>query len=394
VKNRRFGILVYLFSAVMCATGMMTGCRGFLPASGPSTKQVEAVATKQPVTGIQIVDISDEVARKLLASQKQSLFSETLGKSSRISYVVGAGDTVEVSVWEAPPATLFGATGIDVRGGPMTSRVTTFPEQMVSSAGSITIPFAGNIPAAGHTLSEIGTEIARQLQGKANQPQVLVRLTRNASTNVTVVGEVAKSTRMPLTPRGERLLDALAAAGGVKQPVGKMTMQVTRASKTYALPLQTIIRDPQQNILLHPGDVITALYQPLSFTILGATGKNEEVNFEAQGISLAQGLARAGGLQDSRSDARGVFIFRFESANTLDWPLQPLRTTPDGKVPVIFRADLSDPATFFAAQNFLVKDKDLLYVSNASAVELQKFLNLLLTVAYPGLTGLAVASGL
>ena len=327
---------------------------------------MEAAASKQPVTGIQIVDISDEVARKLLASQKQSLFSETLGTSSRIGYVVGAGDTVEVSVWEAPPATLFGATGVDVRSGPMTSRVTTFPEQMVSSAGSITIPFAGNIPAAGHTLSEIETEIARRLQGKANQPQVLVRLTRNASTNVTVVGEVAKSTRMPLTPRRERLLDALAAAGGVKQPVGKMTMQVTRDNKTYALPLQTIIRDPQQNIMLHPGDVITALYQPLSFTVLGATGKNEEVNFEAQGISLAQGLARAGGLQDNRSDARGVFIFRFESANALDWPLQPLRTTPDGKVPVIYRADLSDPATFFAAQNFLVKDKDLMYVANAT----------------------------
>jgi polysaccharide export outer membrane protein len=390
VQYRRFGSSLYLFSAVLCATSMLTGCAGFLPTSGPSTRKVEAAASKQAVTGIQIVDISDEVARKLLASQKQSLFSETLGTSAHIGYVVGAGDMVEASVWEAPPATLFGATGIDARSGPMTSRVTTFPEQMVSSAGTITIPFAGNIPAAGRTLSEIGTEIAGRLQGKANQPQVLVRLTRNDSANVTVVGEVAKSTRMPLTPTRERLLDALAAAGGVKQPVGKMTMQVTRANKTYALPLQTIIRDPQQNIMLRPGDVVTALYQPLSFTVLGATGKNEEVNFEAQGISLAQGLARAGGLQDSRSDARGVFIFRFESSNTLDWPLQPARTTPDGKVPVIYRADLKDPATFFAAQNFLVKDKDLIYVANATAVELQKFLNILMTVAYPALTVITV----
>lgn len=390
MKYRHFGSLLYLFTAVLCATCMLTGCAGFLPSSGPSARKVEAAGSKQSVTGIQIVDISDEVARKLLASQKQSLFSETLGTSARIGYVVGAGDTVEVSVWEAPPATLFGTTGGDVRSGPMTSRVTAFPEQMVSSAGSITIPFAGNIPAAGRTLSEIETEIARRLQGKANQPQILVRLTRNASTNVTVVGEVAKSTRMPLTPRRERLLDALAEAGGVKQPVGKMTMQVTRDNKTFALPLQTIIRDPQQNIMLQPGDVITALYQPLSFTVLGATGKNEEVNFEAQGISLAQGLARAGGLQDNRSDARGVFIFRYESANALDWPIQPPRTTPDGKVPVIYRADLKDPAIFFAAQNFLVKDKDLMYVANASSVELQKFLNILMTVAYPTLTVITV----
>lgn len=390
MKYRLFSSLLYLFSAVLCATCMLTGCASFLPSSGPSARKVEAAASNQAVTAIQIVNISDEVARKLLASQKQSLFSKTLGTSAHVGYVVGAGDTVEVSVWEAPPATLFGTTGGDVRSGPITSRVTTFPDQMVSSAGTITIPFAGNIPTAGRTLSEIETEIVGRLQGKANQPQVLVRLTQNNSANVTVVGEVEKSTRMPLTPRRERLLDALAAAGGVKQPVGKMTMQVTRANKTYALPLQTIIRDPEQNIMLQPGDVITALYQSLSFTVLGATGKNEEVNFEAQGISLAQGLARAGGLQDSRSDARGVFIFRFESANALDWPLQPPRITPDGKVPVVYQADLSDPATFFAAQNFPVKDKDLMYVANATSVELQKFLNLLMTVAYPALTVITV----
>ena len=91
------------------------------------------------------------------------------------------------------------------------------------------------------------------------------------------------------------------------------------------------------------GDVVTALFQPLSFTVLGATGKNEEINFEAQGITLAQALARAGGLQDSRSDAKGVFIFRFEPANALKWPKQPAATTPEGKVPVIYRIDLKNP---------------------------------------------------
>jgi polysaccharide export outer membrane protein len=45
---------------------------------------------------------------------------------------------------------------------------------------------------------------------------------------------------------------------------------------------------------LQAGDVITSLFQPLHGT--WATGKNEELNFEAQGISLAQALARAGGL--------------------------------------------------------------------------------------------------
>ena len=123
---------------------------------------------------------------------------------------------------------------------------------------------------------------------------------------------------MPLTAKGERLLDALAAAGGVRQPVNKMTLQVSRSGQVQAMALDAIIRDPKQNIVLQPGDVITSFFQPLSFTVLGATGKNEEINFEAQGISIAQALARAGGLQDVRADARGVFLFRFESPDVLD----------------------------------------------------------------------------
>jgi protein involved in polysaccharide export with SLBB domain len=154
-------------------------------------------------------------------------------------------------------------------------------------------------------------------RGKANQPQVLVRVIRNATSNVTVVGEVAASTRMPLTARGERLLDALAAAGGVRQPVGKVTLQLTRGEQVHALALDTIIRDPKQNIALQPGDVVTALFQPLSFIVLGATAKNEELNFEAQGITLAQALARVGGVQDRLADARAVFIFRFEDPRCL-----------------------------------------------------------------------------
>jgi polysaccharide export outer membrane protein len=248
---------------------------------------------------------------------------------------------------------------------------------MIGSEGHISVPFAGKIRAAGRTLVEIEAEIVRRLTGKANQPQVLVRLLRNNTANVTVVGEVAASTRMPLTPQGERVIDALAAAGGVRQPVNKMTLQLTRGDQVAAMPLDLLIRDPRQNIVLQPGDVLTALFQPLSFTALGATGKNEEVAFEAQGISLAQALARVGGLQDARADARGVFVFRFETRDALTSLDPTTLQTPDGRVPVIYRLDMKDAAAFFMAQNFPVRDKDVLYVSNAPAAELQKFLNIL-----------------
>ncbi|WP_324593785.1 polysaccharide biosynthesis/export family protein [Accumulibacter sp.] len=335
--------------------------------------------------GIQVVDVNQAVARKLLATRKLSLFSESFPNSTQQAYVAGPGDILGVSVWEAPPAMLFGGEVTDPRAGPATARVVTFPEQMVSGEGTINMPFAGQIPVANRTPQQIEAEIAQRLKGKANQPQVLVRMIRNNTANVTVVGEVASSARVPLTARGERLLDALAAAGGVRQPVNKVTLQLTRGSQVQALPLDTIIRDPRQNIALQPGDVITALFQPFSFTVLGATGKNEEVNFEAQGISLAQALARAGGLTDSRADARGVFIFRFEEANAVDWPTPPT-STPEGKVPVIYEVDLKDPSTFLVAQSFPMQDKDVVFVANAPGTQFQKFLTLIVSSIYPVLS--------
>ncbi len=373
-----------VISLPLLLAALLAGCAS-IPSSGPSTREVEAAALPG-ASAIQVVEVDDAVTRSLLAQRTTTLFSEKLGNAAGTAHVVGAGDVLEVSIWEAPPATLFGVGSLDSRGATSGARSTVLPEQIVSSEGFITVPFAGRIQAAGMTLQGIENEVVKRLKGKANQPEVMVRLSRNYSANVTVVGEVTNSTRLPITPSNERLLDALAAAAGVRQPVNKMTIQVTRGGNVYSLPLETIIRDPQQNVRLQAGDVVTALFQPLSFTVLGATGKNEEINFEAQGITLAQALARAGGLQDSRSDAKGVFIFRFEPANALKWPKQPAATTPEGKVPVIYRIDLKNPNSFFVMQSFAVNNKDLLYVSNAPAAELQKFLNVVFSVAYPVLT--------
>jgi polysaccharide export outer membrane protein len=190
---------------------------------------------------------------------------------------------------------------------------------------------------------------------------------------------------MPLTPKGERLLDALAAGGGVKQQVSRVALQLSRDNITATMPLDSVIRDPRQNVLLKPGDVVTALFQPQSFSVLGATGKNDEIPFEAQGISLAQALARSGGLNDSRADARGVFVFRFEDARLVDSKDKSDNSTT-GTVPVVYEINLRDPASFFVTQSFPVENRDVIYVSNSPEAELQKFLRLVVTVASPAAT--------
>jgi polysaccharide export outer membrane protein len=362
---------------------VVSACSSFLPTIGPSRSQVEGQRPRPNPADFQVLDVSAEVTNQLLAQRTQSLFSESLGLTPIAVRVVGTGDLLEVSIWEASPATLFSSTSVTSLGAIATSRATTLPEQSVDDDGDIYVPFAGRVSASGKTLVQIAEDIKTRLEKKANQPEVLVRMTHNFSANATVVGEVNASTRVPLVPGNEKLLDAIAAAGGVRQPVNKTTIQITRADQVYSLPLETVIRDPRQNVRLMSGDVVTALFQPYSFTALGATGKNEEVNFETQGITLAQALARSGGMIDSRSNARGVFIFRFAQKGELRWPKTPVFTTQDGRVPVVFRIDLSDPESFFLIQSFPIENKDILYVSNAPITEIEKFLNVLFTVAYP-----------
>ncbi|MGK8198700.1 polysaccharide biosynthesis/export family protein [Burkholderia cepacia] len=381
-----------LLSVVATGAFMLSACSA-IPTSGPSRSQIERSAgapeDQGRKAGIQVVDVSDQIARRLYAERIRSDFLSTLGGMPAFQQQLGVGDTIEVSIWEAPPATLFGATApSDGRSaGPTNAHVTVLPDQTIDGSGMINVPFVGAVRAVNRTTTQLQQDIAARLKNIAHDPQVLVKLSRNATSYVTIVGDVASSNRMQLSARGERLLDALASAGGVRQAVDKVTIQITRGDAVVQMPLETVIRDPRQNVPLRAGDVVTALYQPYSFTALGATGKNEEINFEAQGITLAQALARAGGLQDSRSDAQGVFIFRLEDAKTLQWPTQPVRTTVDGKVPVIYRINLRDPNSFFVAQSFMMDNKDLLYVSNAPITELQKFLNVVFSVAYPVVTG-------
>ena len=353
-----------------------------LPTSGPSATLITQAGEAARDSGIQLVPITTAVAQTIRARRQQDSFASSLGTASPRDQRAGTGDGLEISVWEAPPAMLFGVTATDPRLLAGTAVVTHLPPQVIDADGTISVPFAGRIKAANATPREIERTIATRLRGKTNQIQVLARIASNSSANVTVVGEVRNSSRVGLTPAGERLLDVLASAGGVTQPVNKVTLQVTRGKELRAMPLAAVIGDPQQNIVMQPGDVLTALYQPYAFSVLGAAGRNDEIAFEANGLNLGQALARAGGVNDNRADRRGVFIFRFEEGAAIDWKGH-VAMTSNGRVPVIYQLNLEDPASLLVAQQFPVEDKDVLYVSNAPAAEFQKFLNMVSSIATP-----------
>ncbi len=383
VRRVRLGRLLVLALVIAVA-----GCSRF-GRSGPYAGALRHAGGAQvQAAAITVVDLTAANAAHLVQADHGQTFAQALGDVAPVGTVIGKGDTIDIAVWEAPPAALFATISPPgtLASGIQAARSTGLPEQTVDETGRIFMPFVGEVDAAGRSPIDLEREITQRLQGKANHPQVIVRITHNALKNVSVLGDVAASGRFGVTPHGERVLDALANAGGVKQPVTKMVLQITRGSTVASMPLDTVIRDPAQNVRLAPDDVVTALYQPWTFTVLGAAGTNAEVPFEATGMTLAQALGRAGGLNDARADIHGVFLFRLENPAALDpATVATARTTPDGRVPVIYRLNMADPAAFFIAQGFRIRDHDVLYVANAPGADLQKFANTLANFAYAGL---------
>ena len=137
--------------------------------------------------------------------------------------------------------------------------------------------------------------------------------------------------------------------------------------------------------------MLTLVRVPQTFAVLGATGQNAQLTFNAEKITLVEALAKAGGLQDLRSDPAGVFLFRYEPPAVVGALKAPLLATgPGGTSPVVYRLDLSDANAYFLAQRFPVEDKDIIYVANAQLNELQKFFTLLNTLTGPVITGIVV----
>jgi len=365
----------------------LSACVDF-PALGPSRKSIESPSFEKEKL-IHVVPLTNGVAQKVKSIQNSLKFSENLTPLKSPKSTIGPGDSVIVTIWEAPPAILFKSSSSNSITGNTSNTgtiQTVLPTQIVSKDGKIHIPFLGSISLMNLSISEAEALIQEKLKNRANLPQVMVQVSNMISSTITLVGEVNNAGRISLTPKGERILDAIAIGGGLKQSVNKTTIQITRDGKIQSLPLETIIANPKLNISLQPDDVITVYFQPLSFVAMGEVKTPGEITFESQGITLSQALGRMGGLASSgTSDPKGIFIFRYEDPLSLDLTsIKQIGMTPEGKIPTIYQLDLKDPSSLFIAQNFPMKNHDVIYVASAPLVQLMQFLGVITSVLAPG----------
>jgi polysaccharide export outer membrane protein len=221
----------------------------------------------------------------------------------------------------------------------------------------------------------------------------LVTVTKNVANTVTVIGEVTTGARVPLTTRGDRVLDVVATAGGIRTPAHETFVTLLREGKSVRIPMQAILKDPAENVYVRAGDVVSVAREQQTFTAAGATGGNAVVPFDAIGITLDQAIARAGGINDNRADPTGVFVIRYELPGEYDQLGLP-RPLPGttGDVPVIYRLNMRDPSGFFLSRRFPIRNKDILFVSNASSLELQKMMSILLPFLGVGASAVTVGA--
>ena len=371
--TRRVGIIVPMLV-------MLSSCTS-LPRSGPDHTDIDRsaaikVTTPERKVGIDyaLIDLNKAILPyfdKIPSSSLRSGFGGGRGGAPDIP--LGFGDIVQVSIFEAQSGGLF----IPSDAGSRPGNYITLPQQTIDKAGTISIPYAGRVPAAGRMKEEIEQDIEDKLASRAIEPQVVLTTTTSRSSEVAVVGDVNNPQKIVLSPAGERILDAISEAGGLTTPNIETNVTLQRRGKTATVAYETLLKNPSENIYLAPGDTVSVEHERRTFIALGASGLNSRIDFEDSNLTLGEAMAKAGGLIDTRADPREVVVYRQVDRGTLQRLNIDTSRFKGDSVPVIFRANLRDPATLFAVQQFRMADKDVMYISNAHSVELVKFFDVL-----------------
>jgi polysaccharide export outer membrane protein len=367
-------------SFMVASAASLAGCAG-LPSSGPTGFDIRHAAAPSKPGQDPFVLIEVENAAALPPAP--SIPSSTLSTMPpRPTDLLGPGDVLNISIYEAG-VSLFGTALRTAAAGGTTivdtsSSAERLPPMRVDDYGYIKVPFIGRVRAAGHTATELQQVIQAGLRGMSQDPQVLVSIDQSITNSVILAGEVTKPGRLVLATNRESLVDAIALAGGYRGEAKDAVARVQRDGQAFEIRLSDLLDLPQQDLTVAPGDRITLLSRPQAFSVLGAPNKSEEINFPRSHLTLAEAVALAGGANPNAGDAAAVFVFRYVP--------QPNGT----EQPTVYHLNMMRAGAYLLSQRFVMRDRDVLYVGNARANQLTKFVQLLSQLFVPVATARAV----
>ena len=372
----RLAGLVVFGCAFLCA-----GCgTQLLSDAGPNALTVKSGATwNGPPYGLvklspEVVNILDEYGPRTL-----SAFFGDHRPPPKIKF--GIGDVVAVTIFEAAAGGLYIPAEAGVRPG----NFVALPNQPIDSKGLISVPYAGRVQAAGKTPFQVEQEIIAKIKDRAIEPQVVVSLVTQNTSLITVLGEVNNSTtasptgRVPAQPVGERLLDVITRAGGLKDQGQDTWVVLERHGHRAAVPFGSLIYEPGNNIWAWPDDTIYLYKEPQTYIAFGASGQQGNFQFSsgnqssAWRMTLAEAVAAAGGLIDIQADPGSVFLYRREPRELAELLGVDCSKMDGPTVPIVYSVSFSDPAGYFLATRVQMHNKDIIFAANAQAVEITKF---------------------
>jgi polysaccharide export outer membrane protein len=361
---------------LMAALG---GC-GWMSVSGPAATDILSGQRDPTSLNYAIVKVTPKVIEVLSKNLPRLIAFGDNRRPRDITF--GVGDILGVTIFEAASGGLF----IPSEGGVRPGNFVTIPNQTVDIHGNISIPYAGSIRARGRTQVEVQDAIAAALKNRAIEPQVIVSMVEQKTSMISILGE-GRSARIPAAASPERMLDVisragLAAVGGASTgAAGAETwVLLERNGRRAIAPFGALVFEPANNIYAHPNDTIYLYREPQTFLTFGAVGTQQQIPFGAWRLSLAEAISRAGGLVDTQADPASMFLYRGEARDVAEAMGIDCRPYQGPVIPVIYTVNLRDPAGYFLASSFEMRNKDILYVSNSFSVESTKFMTYLNTI--------------
>lgn len=344
--------------ALLVAVSVVASCG--LPRVGPTKKEIFAGSVQQDGDAF-IVSVNDRVTRATAVVPALG-FTDDFRKAGVLgSDTIRPGDTLGLTVWEnVDDGLLSGAA----------SNSTVLEEVQVDGNGFIFVPYAGRIKAAGNTPDRVRQIITSKLKDQTPDPQVQVRRVAGDGSTVSLVGAIGGQGVYAIERPTRTLSAMLARAGGITIQPEIAQVKVMRGKKSETVWFQDLYKNPEFDIALRGGDRILVEEDTRAFVALGATGAQARVPFETQTLSAVEAIAQVGGLLASSADPTGVFVFRNEPAEIANQVLG--RTDLIGAQRLVYVLDLTQPNGVFLARDFVIRDDDTLYVTEAPFTQWNK----------------------
>jgi polysaccharide export outer membrane protein len=365
---------------ILLAIGVLAAAPGcsIMPTSGPASLDVRLGQEQGPDSlPYAFVPMTPQTV-DILANYAPRIASTFPDRRPPKEIRFGVGDVVSVTIFEAAAGGLFIPAEAGVRPG----NFIQLPNQAIDSNGNISVPYAGAIVAKGRTPAQVQQSITDALKNRAIEPQAVVALIEQRTSLISVLGEVNAPARFPASAAGERLLDAITRGGGPKGQGFDTWVLLEREGRRATVPFGALVYEPANNVYVHPYDTIYVYREPQTFVSFGAAGHQGQFNFEAWRVSLAEGVAKAGGLNDTLADPASVFLYRGETREIATRLGVDVSRFEGPIIPIIYNVNFRDPSGYFLAQRFQMRNKDVVYASNATTVEAAKAMQFFrLTVA-------------